>query len=234
MELFFLKLSIILVPGLMAITCHEVSHGFVADRLGDKTARYMGRLTLNPLRHLDLVGTFMLIFTLYVFKVGIGWAKPVPVNFNNLRHPKRDMIWVAAAGPTTNFLLATLSALAIRGLMLVGTGIPAFFTDPLLMMLFVSVFINLILGGFNLIPIPPLDGGRVMVGLLPYRQSVAYARIEPIGMLIIIALIVLFPGILNMLIAPLLDTGLGLLLGPDVLTYLHDATSLARLGLWPF
>src|SRR5512136_1635319 len=109
MDNFLLKLSIMLVPGLMAITCHEVSHGFVADRFGDSTAQRMGRLTLNPLKHLDIIGTLM------VFIIGIGWAKPVPVNFNNLRNPKRDMIWVAAAGPVTNFCLAFVSAMAMRG-----------------------------------------------------------------------------------------------------------------------
>src|SRR5512136_1454185 len=108
MEQFFLKVSIMLVPALMAITCHEVSHGFVAYRFGDDTAKSLGRLTLNPLKHIDIIGTLM------VFIVGIGWAKPVPVNFRNLRRPKRDMIWVAAAGPITNFLLASLSAIALR------------------------------------------------------------------------------------------------------------------------
>ena len=124
MDHFFLKLSIMLVPALMAITCHEVSHGFVADRMGDNTARFMGRLTLNPLKHLDIFGTLM------VFIVGIGWAKPVPVNFNNLRHPKRDMIWVAAAGPITNFCLATLSALALRGLIAVTAAGAACCSPP--------------------------------------------------------------------------------------------------------
>src|SRR5512144_3352372 len=117
MEHFLLKLSILLVPALMAITCHEVSHGFVADRFGDNTARSMGRLTLNPLKHLDIIGTLM------VFIVGIGWAKPVPVNFNNLRNPKRDMIWVAAAGPITNFCLATLSAMLMRAVVAATAGV---------------------------------------------------------------------------------------------------------------
>src|SRR5512137_1809609 len=128
MEDFFLKLSIMLVPGLMAITCHEVSHGFVADKLGDNTARRMGRLTLNPIKHMDIVGTLM------VFIIGIGWAKPVPVNFNNLRNPKRDMIWVAAAGPITNFCLAVFSALMMRLIIFASAGIsggaPAMFIQP--------------------------------------------------------------------------------------------------------
>ena len=134
MEQFFLKVSIMLVPALMAITCHEVSHGFIADKFGDNTARSLGRLTLNPIKHLDIFGTLM------VFIVGIGWAKPVPVNFNNLRHPKRDMIWVAAAGPITNFVLATVSALAMRLLVHFAGGVPegsplAAFIDPVTLML---------------------------------------------------------------------------------------------------
>ena len=170
MESFFLKLSVMLVPGLMAITCHEVSHGYVANRLGDSTARLLGRLTLNPLKHLDIIGTLM------VFLVGIGWAKPVPVNFGNLRNPKRDMIWVAAAGPITNFALALLSALALRA----GVALAGFMTAgsqmdmvlyPVLLMLAFSVYINLLLAIFNLIPVPPLDGGRVAVGLLPPRPA---------------------------------------------------------------
>lgn len=213
MENFFLKLSIMLVPALMAITCHEVSHGFVADRLGDRTARMMGRLTLNPLRHLDIFGTIM------IFVVGIGWAKPVPVNFNNLRNPKRDMIWVAAAGPITNFCLALLSAAAMRGVVAVsenlGEGSSAqLFVDPLALMLAFSVYVNLLLAIFNLIPVPPLDGGRVAVGLLPYRQAVLYSRIEPFGMIIIIFL-VFFTDIFSRVILPILEVGIKLLAGPQ-------------------
>jgi len=213
MEHFFLKLSVMLVPALMAITCHEVSHGFVADRFGDNTARYMGRLTLNPLKHLDIIGTLM------VFIIGIGWAKPVPVNFNNLRHPKRDMIWVAAAGPVTNFILAAFSALALRGLAAVGEKIPdssmiQMLIDPIALMLAFSIYINLLLAIFNLIPVPPLDGGRVAVGLLPYRQSMAYARIEPFGMIIII-LLVFFTNIFGYVISPILNAGVHFLAGPE-------------------
>jgi len=212
MEQFFIKLSIMLVPGLMAITCHEVSHGYIADKFGDNTARYQGRLTLNPLKHLDILGTLM------VFVIGIGWAKPVPVNFNNLRHPKRDMIWVAAAGPITNFLLATASALAMRGVIAATENIAdgtlaAAIVDPVTLMLAFSVYINLLLGIFNLIPVPPLDGGRVAVGLLPYGPSSALARLEPYGMIIIIAL-VFFTNAFNYVIAPALSFGVHLLAGP--------------------
>ncbi len=218
MESFFLKLSIMLVPGLMAITCHEVSHGFVAKIFGDTTASRMGRLTLNPLKHLDIIGTLM------VFIIGIGWAKPVPVNFNNLRNPKRDMIWVAAAGPVTNFCLAVFSALMMRLILLASAGIsggpPAMFIQPVVLMLAFSVYINLLLAIFNLIPVPPLDGGRVAVGLLPYRQAMLYSRIEPFGMIIIIALIFLpdmlhLPSVFDYVIGPALDAGIRLVAGSE-------------------
>lgn len=213
MEQFFLKISIMLVPALMAITCHEVSHGFVADKFGDNTARFMGRLTLNPLKHLDIFGTIM------IFVVGIGWAKPVPVNFNNLRNPKRDMIWVAAAGPITNFTLACISAFLMRILVRVVSGLPegASLTavlDPVTLMLAFSVYINLLLGIFNLIPVPPLDGGRVAVGLLPIRLAYTLARVEPFGMIIIIAL-VFFTNAFGYIIAPALNFGVNLLAGAD-------------------
>lgn len=212
MEEFFLKLSIMLVPALMAITCHEVSHGWVADKFGDPTARSLGRLTLNPLKHLDIIGTLM------IFIVGIGWAKPVPVNFHNLRHPKRDMIWVAAAGPVTNFSLAVVCALLMRLIMSAGADVPegttlAAFIDPITLMLAFSVYINLLLGIFNLIPMPPLDGGRVAVGLLPYGPSNALARVEPFGMIIIIVL-VFFTNAFSYVIAPALHFAVNLLAGP--------------------
>jgi Zn-dependent protease len=212
MEDFFLKLSIMLVPGLMAITCHEVSHGFVADKLGDNTARRMGRLTLNPIKHMDLVGTLM------VFIIGIGWAKPVPVNFNNLRNPKRDMIWVAAAGPVTNFSIAFLSAMLMRLIIFSARDISnaplEMFFEPVVLMLAFSVYINLLLGIFNLIPVPPLDGGRVAVGLLPYRQAALYSKIEPFGMIVII-LLVFFTNAFDYVISPILNLGVHLIAGPQ-------------------
>ena len=200
MEEFFVKVSIMLVPALMAITCHEVSHGYIADKFGDPTARMLGRLTLNPLKHLDIIGTLM------VFIIGIGWAKPVPVNFGNLRHPKSDMIWVAAAGPVTNFVLATLSAFVMRGIVAASEALPdssliPLVIDPVVLMLAFSVYINLLLAIFNLIPLPPLDGGRVMVGLLPYRLAANLARVEPYGMIIIIVL-VFFTNIFSSVISP--------------------------------
>jgi len=213
MDNFFLKLSIMLVPGLMAITCHEVSHGFIAWLRGDHTARLEGRLTLNPLKHLDIIGTIMIIV------IGIGWAKPVPVNYHNLRNPKRDMIWVAAAGPITNMLLAAISALFLRSIVALSAPIAdsswlQLFLDPIVLMLAFSIYINLLLAIFNLLPIPPLDGGRVMVGLLPYRQAAALARIEPYGMIIIIVL-VFFTDAFRYLLYPVLNLGIQLLAGAD-------------------
>ena len=212
MENFLFKLSIMLVPGLFAITCHEVSHGYIAWRYGDPTARMLGRLTLNPLKHIDIVGTLMIVF------IGIGWAKPVPVVYENLRNPKRDMIWVAAAGPITNILLALVSAMLLRGLVAfvnpATTGSPlAMIIEPLVLMVAFSVYINLLLAIFNMIPLPPLDGGRVLSGLLPYRQAAVLARIEPYGMLIIIVL-VFFTNIFSYVISPLLSIGVHLLAGP--------------------
>lgn len=213
MEDFFLKLSVMLVPGMLAIVCHEVSHGYVAWRYGDPTAKMMGRLTLNPLKHIDIFGTLM------IFIIGIGWAKPVPVVSENLRNPKRDMIWVAAAGPITNLILAITSAFLLRGLISIGnpagSGSPlALVLEPLAWMLAFSVYINLLLALFNMIPLPPLDGGRVLIGLLPYRQASALARIEPYGMIIIIGL-VFFTDIFKYVISPFLGMGITLLAGPQ-------------------
>jgi len=213
MEDFFFKLSIMLVPGLLAITCHEVSHGYIAWRFGDPTAKMLGRLTLNPIKHIDIIGTIM------VFVIGIGWAKPVPVVFENLRHPKKDMIWVAAAGPITNLLLATISAILLRGLVTfvspAAAGSPlAMVVEPLVLMLAFSVYINLLLAIFNMFPIPPLDGGRVLMGLLPDRQAATLSRLEPYGMMIIIVL-VFFTNIFSYVVAPALQFGIHLLAGPQ-------------------
>jgi len=213
MDNFLLKLSIMLVPGLMAITFHEVSHGFIAYLRGDNTARSLGRLTLNPLKHLDIIGTLMIIV------IGIGWAKPVPVNFNNLRSPKRDMIWVSVAGPLTNLLLAILSAVLIRIIVPLTEPVPdssslQLFLEPVLLMLSFSVYVNLLLALFNIMPLPPLDGGRVLMGLLPDRLAVQLSRIEPYGMIIIIVL-VFFTDVFKYTILPMLGVMVHLLAGPQ-------------------
>lgn len=218
-ENMLFKLSVMLVPGLLAITCHEVSHGYVAWRFGDPTARMLGRLTLNPLKHIDIFGTLMLVV------VGIGWAKPVPVVIENLRNPKKDMIWVSAAGPVTNLLLALVSAAVLRLLMALPPDASGalFVLRPLSYMASFSIYINLLLAFFNMIPIPPLDGGRVMMGLLPYRQAAALGRIEPYGMIIIIAL-VFFTPVFSYLLLPLLMAGIKLLAGPYSLMVLKVAS----------
>ncbi len=207
-ENILFKLSIMLVPGLLAITCHEVSHGYIAWRYGDPTAKMLGRLTLNPLKHIDIFGTLMLIL------VGVGWAKPVPVVIENLRNPKKDMIWVSIAGPVTNILLAVASAALLRIVLVVPPDSSAqFIAQPLSYMAAFSVYINLLLAFFNMMPIPPLDGGRVLMGLLPYRQAMALGRIEPYGMMIII-LLVFFTPVFSYILMPLLMEGIKLLAGP--------------------
>jgi Zn-dependent protease len=216
LEHLIAKISIMLVPGLFAITLHEVAHGFVAEKFGDPTARMLGRLSLNPLKHLDVIGTIALM----VF--GFGWAKPVPVNFGNLRKPKRDMIWVALAGPAANLLLAIVSALLLRGLLLLGTLTPEAqikamspVFNPLLLMTYFSLYINVLLGVFNLMPIPPFDGGRVMVGLLPARQGEWLSRFEPFGFIIIL-LIIFYTPVWPVIIQPVINYLVVLLSGPAV------------------
>lgn len=203
------------LPVLLAIVLHEVAHGWVADQLGDNTARFMGRLTLNPLKHIDPIGTILIPVALLV--VGspflFGYAKPVPIDFRKLNHPKRDMIWVALAGPVTNILLALVSVVILAATMHWFIDLP-WFAEPLALMCQASIIINLVLCIFNLIPLPPLDGGRVAVGLLPGPMAWQLSRLEPFGFLIIILLLV--TGILQSTIGPLImisaDTLIGLAL----------------------
>jgi len=199
------------LPVLFAIVLHEVAHGWVADRLGDNTARFMGRLTLNPIKHIDPIGTILIPVLLLV--VGspflFGYAKPVPINFRKLRNPKRDMIWVALAGPVTNLLLALISTLVLA----VTVNMPGsmeWVSQPLALMCQASIIINVVLCIFNLLPLPPLDGGRVAVGLLPGPMAYQLSRLEPFGFLIIILLLV--SGVLQSVIGPLIMGSAGALI----------------------
>ncbi len=197
------------LPVLLAITVHETAHGWVASRLGDKTAKMLGRLTLNPFKHIDPIGTILVPGIMLLLPGGFvfGWAKPVPVDWRNLHHPKRDMGWVAIAGPASNFLMATGWALAVRFAHTLGPE--SWFALPLLFMGVAGMFINTILMVLNLLPLPPLDGGRVMTGLLPVHAAIRFARIEPYGMWILIAL--LMTGMLGWLLWPVVNIVLHLL-----------------------
>jgi Zn-dependent protease len=184
-------LSVWVFPLIIAITFHEAAHGFVAHRLGDNTAFQLGRVSFNPLRHIDPFGTLILpgILLLSHSPFLFGYAKPVPVNFRKLSHPRLDMVWVALAGPATNIMLALAAALAFHALPWVPANTAQWTADNLQN----AFFINIVLAVFNMLPIPPLDGGRVAVGLLPRVLAYPLSRLEPYGMLILIGLLILLP-----------------------------------------
>lgn len=197
-QLNVVQLLIVLAPPLLlAITLHEVAHGWVALHLGDTTAKALGRLSLNPLRHVDPIGTVLVPGVLAVLGGFIfGWAKPVPVNISRLRQPKRDMALVALAGPGSNLLMALGWGL----ITLIGHGLQnsvPWLGQPLLLMGFYGIDVNVMLGVLNLVPIPPLDGSRVLAGVLPNRFGLAMARIEPYGLIVLVLL--LFSGVLNLM-----------------------------------
>lgn len=178
---------------LLALTCHEVAHGYVAKRLGDPTAELRGRLTLNPLKHIDPFGTIIFPALLWLFDspVIFGWAKPVPIDPRYFRKPLKGMMWVGLAGPVTNFLLAAAASLLFRGLVSFSDfGIPAGFSI-LVQFLIVFILLNLVLGLFNLIPIPPLDGSRIVTGLLPRNAAFEFMKLERYGFVILFALLYL-------------------------------------------
>jgi len=194
--------AIYALPVLFAITIHEAAHGYVARYFGDNTAWTLGRVTLNPLKHIDPVGTIVMPLLLYIATSGaflFGYAKPVPVQFGRLRNPKRDMIWVALAGPGSNLMQALLWGIGFYFLQ--GAGVTeAFFIK----MCQAGILVNVVMFVFNLFPLPPLDGGRVLVGLLPYKQAVLVSRIEPWGFFVVMALVL--AGVLSTYwMRPLMD-----------------------------
>ena len=196
------------LPVLFAITVHEAAHGYAARHFGDNTAYEMGRITLNPIKHIDPVGTILMPLMLYFATSGaflFGYAKPVPVRFGQLRNPKRDMIWVALAGPGANLVQAFLWGAAL--MLLQGMGVTETF---FLKMCQGGVLVNVVMFVFNLFPLPPLDGGRILVGLLPYRQAELVSRVEPWGFFIVMALVV--AGVISSLwMRPLMGLTFGLL-----------------------
>ena len=180
--------AIYALPVLFAITVHEAAHGYAARHFGDNTAHMLGRITLNPLKHIDPLGTIAMPLMLYFATSGaflFGYAKPVPVNFGRLRHPKKDMVWVALAGPGANLAQAVLWTLALYLLIALGVD-ERFFTE----MCKAGVLVNLVMFAFNLFPLPPLDGGRILVGLLPHHLAWQVSRIEPWGFFIVMALVI--------------------------------------------
>ncbi|MCE2665724.1 MAG: site-2 protease family protein [Burkholderiales bacterium] len=200
--------SVYAIPVIFAITLHEAAHGYAAKHFGDNTAYMMGRVTLNPFPHIHLVGTILLPLLLYFSTNGallFGFAKPVPVDFGNLRHPKRDMVWVALAGPASNLVQAIVWALLY--VVYTDFGVSEKF---FLAMCKAGVLSNVVMFAFNLFPLPPLDGGRIVVGLLPWKQAYQFSRIEPYGFYIVMALVV--TGVVNHLwLDPVMNATFGLI-----------------------
>lgn len=194
------KIVIYAPPVIFAITVHEAAHGYAAKHFGDMTAFNAGRITLNPIKHIDLFGTILLpAMTILLGGILFGWAKPVPVDFSRLRNPKKDMLWVAAAGPASNFVMAIFWALVIK----FSISAPEAIATPLVLMAKAGISINIVLMVLNLLPLPPLDGGRIAVSLLPMRLARPFAQIERYGFIILMAL--LFTGVLNIILSPFIN-----------------------------
>jgi Zn-dependent protease len=197
-----LTASIYALPVLFAITLHEAAHGYVARHFGDMTAHAQGRISLNPLRHIDLIGTIAVPLVILLFSGGrflFGWAKPVPVNYSALRRPRQHMAWVAAAGPAANLAMALAWAVLLK---LAIDLPPNFFSEPMEMMARAGMLVNLIFMFLNLLPILPLDGGRILASLLPGRVAWQYARLEPWGLPLL--LVLLFTNVLDSVLGPLI------------------------------
>ncbi len=207
MEQLIQIIAIAAIPILFAITLHEAAHGYVARHFGDMTAERAGRIILNPIRHIDPIGTVLLpILTLALGGVIFGWAKPVPVNFGGLRHPKKDMLWVALAGPASNLVMACAWALIAKLAFALQDN---YFAEPLMDMAQYGIRINVVLIALNMLPLPPLDGGRVAVSLLPHRQAYQLAKLEPYGMFILIFLAM--TPLLGMILLPVAQVLTGLI-----------------------
>ncbi len=208
------RIAVLALPVLFAITIHEAAHAWVAGRLGDNTARMLGRVTANPLRHIDPLGTVILPLLMFLFTQFLfGWAKPVPVNGRNFKNPHKDMGLVALAGPSANLLMALCWALLAK----VGELVYPFsewIALPLILMGGAGVFINALLMALNMLPIPPLDGGRVLTALLPPRYSATISRLEPYGMFIVIGLLV--SGLLSYLLWPIIGLTVAILPASDI------------------
>lgn len=207
------QIAIFALPVIFAITLHEAAHGYAAKYFGDTTAYMMGRISLNPLRHIDPVGTILVPLLILVTSkllgggaILFGWAKPVPVNFSQLRNPKKNMLWVAAAGPGANLLMAIFWALSMKAAVTMPIG---YFSQPLALMGQAGILINLVLMVLNLLPLPPLDGGRIAVSLLPYRLANRFAMLEPYGLIIL--LVLMFTGILGIVMWPLINLSMAAL-----------------------
>lgn len=199
------QIAIMAPPFLLAITFHEFSHGYVAYRLGDPTAYNAGRLTMNPLKHLDPLGVLAFII------MKIGWAKPVPVNAAYFKNPVKDMMWVAIAGPASNLILAIVSSIVAKLLIQFGALLPSAILWPLLNMVAISIWINLVLAFFNLIPIPPLDGSRILSGMLPTEAAIFFYKMERFGFIILLGLF--YTGIIPKLIMPITNFAHSLITG---------------------
>lgn len=223
------KIIVFALPVIFAITLHEAAHGYAARKFGDRTAEAAGRITANPLKHIDPVGTILVPLAILLLSklaggggILFGWAKPVPVNFRNLRNPKKDMLWVAAAGPGANLLMALFWTAMIK----LAFTLPDNLRIPLALMGAAGVFINAVLMSLNLLPLPPLDGGRIAVSLLPHRWAYKLAQVEPYGLFILIGLMML--GVLGWFMWPLI---LGLISLVAAVFFIHPVELLALIQM---